>query len=67
MGNIGKQCVDNAETTEEYPMSTFRRAMKVYKQPVMIKNEHKFSERDKAALLRELDRINYVLLDYVKL
>lgn len=66
MGNIGKQCVDNGEYLDEHPFSTFQRAMKLYKQPVMIKNEFKFNEGDKAALLKELDNINYVLLDYVK-
>lgn len=65
MGNLGGQCVDNGVPKDEQPMTTFRKAMKMYKQPVMLKNEHKFGEADRQALLRELDRLNYVLLDYV--
>ena len=67
MGNIGNQCVDNTQKFDDQPVSTFRKAMKLYKQPVMIKNEYKFNEGDKTALMNELNNINYVLLDYVNL
>ena len=65
MGILNDKCVDNHQPVEDLPMTTFRRAMKTYRQVTLINNEKRFSEDDKISLLKELERTNYALLDYV--
>ena len=65
MGIINEKCVDNHQIIDEQPLTTFKKAMEAFNQNTILKNEYKLNKDDKISLLKELDQINYTLLDYV--